>query len=177
VASTGGSSGGNPHTLYDVSGVGDWYAGVKAGATLTYTIGVGGTPGTADRFQIDTNGASSVYDAGTMRAVGFRGAPGRTMSSQGSILATDNGKRITCNFSGGTLTIANVAASGLLTDGIVVVTNYLASVSLVMTTGTINWFNGSSVVLGSRTLAIGAVVTIVMDAQDSSVHLWGTGIS
>jgi hypothetical protein len=99
------------------------------------------------------------------------------MSSQGSILATDNGKRITCNFSGGTLTIANVAASGLLTDGIVVVTNYLASVSLVMTTGTINWFNGSSVVLGSRTLAIGAVVTIVMDAQDSSVHLWGTGIS
>ncbi len=57
VISVGGSSAGNPAIIFDTSGIIDWYIGTLTSASPSFSIGVGTSPGAADKFTISENGA------------------------------------------------------------------------------------------------------------------------
>lgn len=53
----GGTSGGDPYSLYVISGGTSWYSGSDNSASATYVVGVGNTPGAADKFELTTTGS------------------------------------------------------------------------------------------------------------------------
>jgi len=55
VISCAGTTALSAHTLYDVTGIIDWYVGVK-GSTSTWSVGTGQVVGAADKLSISTSG-------------------------------------------------------------------------------------------------------------------------
>ncbi len=114
---------------------------------------------------------------GTGYPVGYRGMPSRTITTSDSTAATDNGRSIL--FTGaGSQTFTVDSDFGTASNICVLMNGGTGSLAVAESlSGTLTWLNGSGALsTGSRTLAIGGIMTIwMLDANNA--YCWGTGIT
>jgi hypothetical protein len=84
VLSIAGTTALSAHVLFDISGVQDWYAGVK-GSNSNWSIGTGSTVGGADKLSINTSGAVTIAAPTSGQALTVTGVANQyTVAAQGS---------------------------------------------------------------------------------------------
>jgi hypothetical protein len=119
-------------------------------------------------FAYRADGGATDYE------VGFRDLPFRAVTSNVAIVATDRGKMLAFAGSTGGQTIT--VNSTLGTGGICTILN-VSSVPVTIAASALSWLSGSGAVLtGSRTLAVGGVITAWFDGVSTN-YIWGTGVS
>ena len=125
-----------------------------------------------------------LYDvSGNDRLIAYRRNIGRYVAGSTTLSQDDDDSFIHYNGAGGdTLTLLDPAAAGTT---VTVKNAGSGAFSIEEDTGnTLNWFNGSSVLTGNRSLAVGGVMTLKYDSSGypgslttSSVDCWGLGVS
>jgi hypothetical protein len=84
VLSIAGTTALSAHVLFDISGVQDWYAGVK-GSNSNWSVGTGSTVGGADKLSINTSGAVTIAAPSGGQALTVTGVANQyTVAAQGS---------------------------------------------------------------------------------------------
>lgn len=87
VASVGGSSAGDPFTMYDIAGVQDWAVGIDNSDSDKFKISASNALGTSDELVIDTSGNATLTGALTTTGVTSSGAIGGTNITASGTLA------------------------------------------------------------------------------------------
>lgn len=106
--------------------------------------------------------------------VGFRGLPGRTFATSSNTAASDNGSVVIFTGAGGQTFTGD---TDLVSAGVCQIWNIGSASLTVAVSGTLSWLNGGgSIPTGSRTLAIGGVVTIYHNGS-GNYFVYGTGLS
>lgn len=86
VASVGGSSAGDPFTMYDIAGVQDWVVGVDNSDGDKFKISASNTLGTSDEFVLDSSGNGTLSGALTTTGVTSSGAiSGTNITASGTL--------------------------------------------------------------------------------------------
>jgi hypothetical protein len=117
---------------------------------------------------LSSAGVVTINDAGTMREAGHRSLSPSGFTAPGTLSAALNGK---CAVTGGVGLITAYAGS----DGDIITLLIGAAQTLAPGSGNLYWCTGGAFTTGTRTLAIGSVVTLFRYGGDW--YTWGNGIS
>ena len=154
------------------------------------TAGPDGTPKLASVSAVVVNAFGPLpsdtvlYDADSNdRLIAYRRNVGRYVATSTTVSQDDDDSFIQYNGAGGdNLTLLDPGAAGTT----VTVKNAGSGVLNILedTGNTLSWFNGSSILTGDRTLAVGGVMTLLYDSASypgslttSLVDCWGLGVS
>jgi hypothetical protein len=143
------------------------FGNVSGNPTFT-TLGTGATT---------HGGELSFTVGGTSYSAGYRGIPSRTITTSDNTAATDNGRTVL--FTGaGSQTFTVDSDFGTAGNVMTILNGGTGSLAIAESlSGTMTWLNGSgSLSTGSRTLAIGGIVTIWM-VDATNAYIWGTGVT
>lgn len=157
-----------------------WNFQANGEAFFGLAVNDAGTVGTI-WLQVDRTGTTVNtvnFPNGTLQyggvEVGYRGMPARTFSGNDSTVAADNGTMVVYTGAGGHTFTAD---TDLAANGVLVLRNAGTGNLTLAGSSAISWYNGSGAVpVGSRTLAIGGVVSL-WHAGGGSYTVWGAGLS
>lgn len=109
---------------------------------------------------------------GTGYPIGYRGLPWRSILGAGAPAQTDDGRTI---YAQGTGPYAVTLGALAENTAIVILVTASGGITVASGSGTLTWLSGSAIATGTRTLSIGAVVTV--QRVSSSWVIWGSGIT
>lgn len=119
------------------------------------------------------NSSAFVYSQGSSaRPIGYNTLPTTNFAASGPLTNASNGERLDST----AVVSLTINTDSLAVEGCVVLTARAGQINIVQGTGTLVWFTGTDLLVGSRTLSVGGVATINR-RSDGTYDLWGSGIS
>lgn len=107
------------------------------------------------------------------RSIGFNEMPPSRLSGAQTIDRDQSGYQLINTGSAATWNIDDTDAP----QGVTYLIINAGSGALTLTAGNINWYDGSAITAGNRTLAVGGVATISRDVAADTYSIWGNGLT